>query len=274
MSAYDDNAPSWAQHRRSSGGASSPPRPWLSGGFVWTGFDYRGEPTPYGWPCINSHFGILDTCGFPKDNFWYYQSWWTDQPVLHLLPHWNWPGREGQEIDVRAFSNCDEVELFLNGQSLGRQTMKRALRAEVEGELRARHALRQGLPTPARSSPRPRSKPPARPRRSSSRPTAPTINADGEDVTVITVSVVDAQGRVVPMAANAIAFELEGPGRIIGVGNGDPSCHEPDVFVAAAAAAHAGARRLALAEDRRPLRPETCRRSPRHSTMPAGPRPT
>ena len=77
-------------------------RPWLSGGFVWTGFDYRGEPTPYGWPCINSHFGILDTCGFPKDNFYYYQSWWTDQPVLHLLPHWNWPGKEGQEIDVRV----------------------------------------------------------------------------------------------------------------------------------------------------------------------------
>ena len=72
-------------------------RPWLSGGFYWTGFDYRGEPTPYKWPCINSHFGILDTCGFPKDNFWYYQSVWTDQPVLHLLPHWNWPGREGTE---------------------------------------------------------------------------------------------------------------------------------------------------------------------------------
>ena len=100
-------------------------RPWLSGGFVWTGFDYRGEPTPYSWPCINSHFGILDTCGFPKDNFYYYQSWWTTNTVLHLLPHWNWPGREGQEIDVRALSNCEEVELFLNGQSLGRQTMKR-----------------------------------------------------------------------------------------------------------------------------------------------------
>ena len=81
-------------------------RPWLSGGFVWTGFDYRGEPTPYGWPCINSHFGILDTCGFPKDNFYYYQSWWTTNTVLHLLPHWNWPGREGQEIRVDALSNC------------------------------------------------------------------------------------------------------------------------------------------------------------------------
>ena len=99
-------------------------RPWLSGGFVWTGFDYRGEPTPYWWPCVNSHFGILDTCGFPKDAFYYYQSWWTTNTVLHLLPHWNWPGREGQEILVEAFSNCKQVELFLNGASLGKQAMK------------------------------------------------------------------------------------------------------------------------------------------------------
>ena len=79
-------------------------RPWLSGAFVWTGFDYRGEPTPYWWPCINSHFGILDTCGFPKDVFYYYKSWWTTNTVLHLLPHWNWPGKEGQEILVQALT--------------------------------------------------------------------------------------------------------------------------------------------------------------------------
>ena len=119
VSAYDDNAPAWAQHRGDMVEFLRRRGRGCPGGFVWTGFDYRGEPTPYGWPCINSHFGILDTCGFPKDNFWYYQSWWTDKPVLHLLPHWNWPGREGQEIDVRALSNCDEVELFLNGRSLG-----------------------------------------------------------------------------------------------------------------------------------------------------------
>ncbi|HUZ07493.1 MAG TPA: beta-galactosidase GalA, partial [Candidatus Paceibacterota bacterium] len=99
-------------------------RPWLSGAFVWTGFDYRGEPTPYWWPCVNSHFGILDTCGFPKDVFYYYKSWWTTNTVLHILPHWNWPGKEGQEILVEAFSNCKQVELFLNGASLGKQTMQ------------------------------------------------------------------------------------------------------------------------------------------------------
>ena len=135
------------------------PRPWLSGGFVWTGFDYRGEPTPYWWPCINSHFGIMDTCGFPKDNFYYYQSWWGNQPVLHLLPHWNWPGREGQEIDVRALSNCEEVELFLNGESLGRKQMKpnSELRWNVQ-DVPARS--RPKATARARSSPRPRWTPP------------------------------------------------------------------------------------------------------------------
>jgi len=125
ISAYDDHNPRWGCSAEEWWSYFAT-RPWASGGFDWTGFDYRGEPTPYQWPCISSHFGILDTCGFPKDNFWYYQSWWTTNVVLHLLPHWNWPGREGQEISVRALSNCQEVELFLNGQSLGRQTMKQS----------------------------------------------------------------------------------------------------------------------------------------------------
>src|SRR5207253_7081837 len=94
-------------------------RSFLSGAFNWTGFDYRGEPSPYPWPCVSSHFGILDTCGFPKDIFYYYRSWWQAQPVLHLFPHWNWSGKEGQEIDVWVYSNLDTVELLLNGVSLG-----------------------------------------------------------------------------------------------------------------------------------------------------------
>ena len=96
-------------------------RDWLSGGFVWTGFDYRGEPSPNGWPNVSSQYGILDTCGFPKDSFYYYQSWWTKKPVLHLFPHWNWPGYEGRKIAVWAYSNLDAVELFHNGRSLGRK---------------------------------------------------------------------------------------------------------------------------------------------------------
>ncbi|HXQ81609.1 MAG TPA: beta-galactosidase GalA [Opitutaceae bacterium] len=232
VSAYDDNAPNWAQTAETWVSYFAT-RPWLSGGFVWTGFDYRGEPTPYGWPCINSHFGIMDTCGFPKDNYWYYQSWWTDRPVLHLMPHWNWPGREGQEIDVRALSNCDEVELFLNGRSLGRQAMKAqsVLRWKVRYEAGALSArgLRGGrvvAETKVETT--------GAPAAVQLSPDRAAFDANGEDVAVVTVSIADAQGRVMPVAGNEVSFELEGPGRIIGVGNGDPSCHEPDTFVAAA----------------------------------------
>ena len=232
VSAYDDHGQSWSNTAEEWVGFFDP-RPWLSGGFVWTGFDYRGEPTPYGWPCINSHFGILDTCGFPKDNFWYYQSWWTAKPVLHLLPHWNWSGKEGQEIDVRALSNCDEVEVFLNGRSFGRQTMKRvsSLKWKVPyapGTLSAKGFKAGQLVAETKVETT------GAPAAVQLAPDRATIDANGEDVSVITVAVADAQGRVVPVADNAVSFELEGPGRIIGVGNGDPSCHEPDVFVATA----------------------------------------
>jgi beta-galactosidase len=88
--------------------------------FIWTGFDYLGEPTPYWWPARSSYFGIIDLAGFPKDVYWFYQSEWTDKDVLHIFPHWNW--NPGQTVDVWAFTNCDEVELFLNGVSLGKQS--------------------------------------------------------------------------------------------------------------------------------------------------------
>jgi beta-galactosidase len=229
VSAYDDHNPRWGQSAEEWWSFFAPRR-WASGGFDWTGFDYRGEPTPYQWPCISSHFGILDTCGFPKDNFWYYQSWWTTNVVLHILPHWNWPGREGKEIDVRALSNCQEVELFLNGQSLGRQTMKREseLKWKVKyspGVLSAKGYNDGKLVTQTQVE---TTGNPAVINLSSDRA---TVSADGKDVSVITVSVADAQNRTVPLAANLLHFGLSGPGRIIGVGNGDPTCHEPDVFV-------------------------------------------
>jgi len=227
VSAYDENAPPWA-HTAERWWSYFAVRPWLSGGFVWTGFDYRGEPTPYSWPCINSHFGILDTCGFPKDNFWYYQAQWTDQPVLHLFPHWNWPGREGKDIDVWCYANCQQVELFLNGQSLGRQTMTNCLhlhwsvkyapgvlnaKGYTDGKVVSETSVETtGAPAAVQLN-----------------PDRPTLNANGEDVSVITVSVADAQGRVVPVASNPVHFTLGGPGKILGVGNGDPSCHERDV---------------------------------------------
>jgi len=228
-SAYDDNKPDygttaeewWTYYHA---------RPWASGSFVWTGFDYRGEASPFRWPNISSEFGILDTCGFPKDVFYYYQSWWTETPVLHLMPHWNWPGREGQNIDVRCFSNCKQVELFLNGKSLGRKNMAPDSHldwtvAYAPGVLSA-----TGFDSSGRVAAQTKVETTGAPAAVRLAPDRTRIAANGEDVSVFTVSVEDAQGRTVPMANNLIHFELSGPGRIIGVGNGDPACHEPDVY--------------------------------------------
>lgn len=229
ISAYDSNFPHWADTSERWWNYFAD-RPWLSGGFYWTGFDYRGEPTPNKWPCINSHFGILDTCGFPKDNFWYYQSVWTDQPVLHLLPHWNWPGKEGTNIDVWCYANCAQVELFLNGQSLGRKPMPHNLHAEWQvpyapGILSAKGYDKDGTVVSATQV-----ETTGTPASVELEPDRSTIDANGEDISIITVSVHDFPGRVVPTSSNLVHFSIEGPGKIIGVGNGDPSCHEPDQY--------------------------------------------
>ena len=227
LAAYDRSKPRWGELAREWMEFYAA-RPWLAGAFVWTGFDYRGEPTPYVWPCISSHFGILDTCGFPKDLFWYYKSWWTSEPVLHLLPHWNWKGREGRAIEVWAFSNMDEVRLKLNGKDLGARKIPRLGRAEWSvpyepGRLEAvgfrngKETLREAVETTGE---------PARLTLIADRA---AIAADGRDLSVVTVGVLDAKGRPVPIAAAEVSFDLSGPGRIIGVGNGDPSSHEPDV---------------------------------------------
>ena len=208
------------------------PRPWLSGGFVWTGFDYRGEPTPYGWPCINSHFGILDMCGFPKDNFYYYKAWWTKEVVLHLLPHWNWPGREGHEFRVDALSNCHEVELFLNGVSLGRKTMKPQSKLTWKVKYTRGTLSAKGFDATGKVIAETKVETTGDATTLKLTPDRSIIDADGKDLAVFTVAAFDAQDRLVPVAQNKIDFSLEGAGRIIGVGNGDPGCHEPDTFVA------------------------------------------
>ncbi len=202
-------------------------RPWVAGGFVWTGFDYRGEPSPYGWPNISSQYGVMDTCGFPKDTFYYYQAWWTSKPVLHVFPHWNWPGLEGKEIAVWVHSNLDRVELFLNGESLGaKEVIKDQHLAWIvkyaPGALEARGYKDGKLFATVR---RETTGPPARLALEADRR---QIKADGEDVVVCAVQVQDAQGRVVPYADNQVTFRISGPGKVIGVGNGDPTSHEPD----------------------------------------------
>ena len=112
------SAPNWGNTAESTLKAVKD-APWVAGEFVWTGFDYIGEPTPFPWPSVSSYFGIVDLCGFPKDRYYLYQSQWTDKPMVHILPHWNWQGFEGKEIPVWCYSNCESVELFLNGKSLG-----------------------------------------------------------------------------------------------------------------------------------------------------------
>jgi beta-galactosidase len=202
-------------------------QPWLAGGFVWTGFDYRGEPSPNGWPNISSQYGVVDTCGFPKDTFYYYQSWWTQKPVLHLFPHWNWPGYEGKEIAVWVHSNLDKVELFLNGQSLGAHDMKKNSHLAwivkyAPGALEARGYKNGTLAMTAKRETT------GAPAALAMVPNRSEIAADGEDVAMFAVEVRDTLGRVVPITENTVSFTVKGAGKLIGVGNGDPTDHESD----------------------------------------------
>jgi beta-galactosidase len=226
LSAYDVNHTEWSELAE-EWWTFYGTREWLAGGFAWTGFDYRGEPTPYGWPSINSQFGIVDMCGFPKDNFFYYKAWWTKEPVLHLFPHWNWEGREGEEIPVWVHSNLDEVELVVNGKSLGRQKVPHLGHIEWKvryepGSIEA-HGWKGGklVLTEKRETTG---------TIASLRLTADrtSIDADGEDVAMLTVEALDGQGRTVPTAANLVQFKVSGEGALIGVGNGDPNCLESD----------------------------------------------
>jgi beta-galactosidase len=226
LSAYDVNQPGWGETAE-NWWTFYGTREWEAGGFAWTGFDYRGEPTPYGWPSINSQFGIIDMCGFPKDTFYYYKSWWGKDPVLHLFPHWNFEGREGDEIPVWVHTNLDSVELFVNGQSQGSKPVPHLGHVEWKvryepGSIEARGTkggnvvLTEKRETTGEAS--------------AIRLTADRteIDADGEDVAVITVEALDKDGRPVPTAQYPINFHVSGDGALIGVGNGDPNCQESD----------------------------------------------
>jgi len=224
----DITAPWWASQAEEWWKLAAPNDYWL-GGFIWTGFDYRGEPTPFKWPNINSHFGVMDVCGFPKNIYYYYQSWWTDKDVLHISPHWNHVKEWGQQkkvIDVWVNSNADNVELFLNGNSLGKKDMPLYghLKWEVEFEPGTLEAIayKKGrlLKSKVQTT--------GVPYEVILTPYKTTLLADGKDITIINVSTIDKEGREVPNADNIIRFKLKGDAKIIGVGNGDPSSHESD----------------------------------------------
>jgi beta-galactosidase len=192
--------------------------------FIWTGWDYIGEPTPYPWPAISSYFGIIDLAGFPKDVYYMYQSEWTNKPVLHLFPHWNW--KQGDTIDVWAYFNGDEVELFLNGKSLG---TKRKIGDDLHvvwhvpyesGTLRAvsRTNGRIVLTDEVRTA--------GQPARIVLIPDRQVIKAGGSDLSFVTVKIVDKNGTLLPRAENLVNFEISGEGFIAGVDNGSEISHE------------------------------------------------
>lgn len=197
----------------------------FSGMFIWTGWDYLGEPTPFPWPAVSSYFGIIDLAGFPKDPYYFYQSVWTNTPTLHIVPHWNW--KPGEKVDVVAyFNNADEVELFLNGRSQGakrkqgddmhvfwrlafepgvlKAVSRRNAQVVMSREVRTAEAPAKIVLTPDRQ----------------------TIKADGSDLSFVTVKVVDKTGTLVPAADNLIKFDVTGQGSIVGVDNGNQISHE------------------------------------------------
>lgn len=203
-------------------------RPDLAGTFVWTGFDYRGEQSPYvRWPAVGSHFGIMDQCGFPKDEYWYYRAWWSDEPVLHLLPHWNWGGREGETVNVWCYSNATRVRLALNEQDLGEQSMPANGHVEwavpyQPGELVAIGVWPDGsVATTTRRTV-------GRPTGIELQPQRPNLTLGDEQTIIISARVVDHRGQIVPDAMHHIAYSLHGPAKILGIGNGDPNDHHPN----------------------------------------------
>ena len=255
LTSYDVIAPPWAYIPDVEFDAQDN-NPNVLGEFVWTGFDYLGEPTPYfngfgatandaDWPSRSSYFGIVDLAGFPKDRFYLYQSRWTTKPMVHLLPHWNWAGMEGKPIPVMCYTNAEEVELFLNGKSLGRKKrfsepveLPVGNNAGANGKFQSKYRLMWQVPYApgtlkavayqgGKSIATTEVKTAGAPARVVLVPDRAAISADGEDLSFVTVRVEDKDGNFCPMADNLVKFKLDGPAKIAGVDNGNPATVEP-----------------------------------------------
>jgi len=248
VSSFDTVAPPWAYCPDVEFDAQDR-LPNVLGEFVWTGFDYLGEPTPYGrantWPSRSSYFGIVDLAGFPKDRYYMYKAKWTSEPVVHVLPHWNWEGKEGQTIPIMVYTNADEVELFVNGKSLGRKrlgidtvviptganvsqsrqfTSKYRLQWEAPfapGSLRAvgYKGGKQIAVDEIRTA--------GAPARIRLTPDRTKIAADGRDLSFLTVRIEDKDGNLCPLASNLVRFQVEGAGKREAVDNGNAATTEP-----------------------------------------------
>jgi len=224
-SAYDNYSTPWGSTHEETWKVVKA-HPYISGMFIWTGFDYIGEPTPYIWPSRSSYFGIIDLAGFPKDVYYMYQSEWTNKTVLHIFPHWNW--NPGQLVDIWAYYNdADEVELFLNGKSLGKKhkvgdQLHVMWRVPFEpGTLRAVSYKngKQVMVTEEKTA-----GPAAHIELTADHS---KINADNSDLSFVTVQIVDKEGTLVPTASNLVNFSITGPGEIVGVDNGSEIDHNP-----------------------------------------------
>jgi beta-galactosidase len=253
LTSYDVIAPPWA-YIPDVEFAAQEKNPSVMGEFVWTGFDYLGEPTPYfngpgkndaDWPSRSSYFGIVDLAGFPKDRFYLYQSHWTTKPMVHLLPHWNWAGMEGKAIPVMVYTNAEEVELFLNGQSLGRKKrfgepveLPVGTNASADKKIQSKYRLLWQVPYAAgavkavayqggKQVAATEVKTAGAPARVVLQPDRAAIHADGDDLSFVTVRVEDKDGNPCPVADNLVKFKLEGPGTIAGVDNGNAATVEP-----------------------------------------------
>jgi beta-galactosidase len=256
LSSYDIIAPPWA-YCPDVEFTYQDKFPRILGEFVWTGFDYIGEPTPFfwsgedmsldapDWPSRSSYFGMIDLAGFPKDRYYLYQSQWTTQPMVHLLPHWNWEGREGQTIPVMAYSNAEEVELLLNGKLLGKKTRSSEIwempvgkNVSPDGKFMSKYRRVWQVPyrpgtlkavayqdgkqvavDEVRTA-----GPPARVKLF---PDRTVIENDGDDLSFITVRIEDKDGNPCPLADNLVRFDVTGAGTIAGVDNGNAATEEP-----------------------------------------------
>jgi len=217
---YDNSVVSWG-HSAEAAWEFNKTRPFVAGEFVWTGFDYIGEPSPYGWPAKSSYFGIVDMCGFPKDIYYFYQSQWTSKPMVHLLPHWNWA--TGSTIPVWAYTNCDSVKLVVNGVTIGTQRNKTAKPFHIEwnisfapGKVLA-YAYKNGIIAATDSV--------VTAGKASTielKTDRNDIMADGSDQAYIETNILDANNTLVPDADNQITYSVSGPGKIVGVDNGNP----------------------------------------------------
>ncbi len=194
-------------------------RDFMAGTFLWTGFDYRGETYPYAWPAVVTRFGLMDLCGFPKDAWFYYKAWWNPEPLLHLFPHWNWIGKEGRPVKVRAYTNCAEVELRLNGELLGRKAVARNGYFETFVPYRPGRIEAVGFDAAGVEILRTANE-------TTGAPAALRLAAEADGTFVVRAEIIDAQGRLVPTAGNRIRFSVQGDAQILGTGNGNPTCHE------------------------------------------------